>query len=388
MLLPRPQFLSAVEASLRRNPITALLGPRQCGKTTLAQAVAEKSKAATHFFDLEDDAVLQSLLGQPKSVLAGLKGLVVIDEVQRRPDLFRVLRVLADRRPLPARFLILGSASPDLLQQASESLAGRVEFVELGGFDLRETGGDAMQRLWDRGGFPRSFLAESDVDSWAWRDNFIRTFLERDIPQLGVRIPALVLRRFWTMVAHYHGQIWNSSEVAASLGVDDTTARHHLDLLAGAYMIRLLPPWFENLGKRQRRSPKAYLRDSGLLHALLGLRGHPAIVTHPKCGASWEGFAMEHVLRVVPTRDAYYWAIHSGPELDLLLLHGGRRLGFEFKFADAPTFTRSMHTARADLKLDRLWIVYPGELRYKLDDHTEVLPLRDCTNVLAREVPT
>ncbi len=257
----------------------------------------------------------------------------------------------------------------------------------MGGFDLNETGGDAVYTLWDRGGFPRSFLAESDADSWAWRDNFIRTFLERDIPQLGIRIPPLVLRRFWTMVAHYHGQIWNSSEVASSLGVDDTTARRHLDLLAGAYMVRLLPPWFENVAKRQRRSPKVYLRDSGLLHALLGIRGDQAVLTHPKCGASWEGFAIEHVLHILPTRDAYYWAVHSGPELDLLLLYGGRRLGFEFKFADAPTLTRSMHSACADLKLDKLWIIYPGERRYMLADNAEVVPLRDCASALASEMP-
>ncbi len=376
MIIERPALVTAVQNALRRNPIAAILGPRQCGKTTLARMIAARRSPVQHL-DLENPAVLASL-DNPMILLEGTKGLVIIDEVQRKPDLFPVLRVLSDREAKPGRFLILGSASPELMRQSSESLAGRIEFVEMGGFDLPEAGFDAWRKLWLRGGFPRSYLSESDSDSQAWREQYIRTFLERDIPQLGLNLPALSLRRFWTMVAHYHGQTWNSSEIAASLGVSDHTSRRYLDVLSGAYMVRRLPPWHENLAKRQRRAPKAYLRDSGLLHSLLGIPDMEALWNHPKCGASWEGFAMEQVMRLVPSRDAYYWAVHGGPELDLLVFLKTQRIGFEFKFADAPRNTPLIQAAVRDLRLNKLWILYPGDKRYALSDKVEVLPLAAC----------
>lgn len=379
-MLNRPSLQLAIEQSLRRNPVTAILGPRQCGKTTLARAAAEGRDDVT-LFDLEDPAVLASL-SEPATVLRPLDGLIVIDEIQRQPNLFPLLRVLADRTPLKARFLILGSASPDLVRKSSESLAGRVEFIDMGGFDLWETGADALSNLWWRGGSPRSFLAATDEDSAAWREQFVRTFLERDIPQLGLNIPALLLRRFWTMVAHYHGQVWNSAEVAGSLGVNDTTARRYLDILAGTFMVRLLPPWFENVGKRQRRAPKVYLRDSGLLHTLLGVPSADALRSHPKCGASWEGFALEMALRVVPTAELYFWAVHSGPELDLLAFVRGKRLGIELKFADAPAATKSMHESMRLLSLERLLVVYPGERRYPIGAGMEVVPLAELREAI------
>jgi predicted AAA+ superfamily ATPase len=337
--------------------------------------LADAESGPVAFYDLEDDAVLEAFLVSAETVLAPLRGLVVLDEVQRRPELFRVLRRLADREEAPARFLLLGSAAPELLRQTSETLAGRVEFIEMGGFDLRETGTAESAKLWRRGGFPRSFLADDEEASVAWREAFVRTFLERDLLQLGFTIPALMMRRFWSMAAHYHGQTWNSTEAAASLGINDTTARRYLDLLAGAYMVRLLPPWFENLGKRQRRAPKAYLRDTGLLHHLLGIRDEAALMVHPKRGASWEGFAIGQILRAHPGAEAYYWSVHSGPELDLLLLHNGRRLGFEIKLADAPKVTASMHSALTDLRLDQLSIVYPGTKTLPLGERITLLPL-------------
>lgn len=371
-MLPRATLMAALAAAVRRSPITALLGPRQCGKTTLALEYAESQRATV--LDLEDPNTLGAL-DNPYTLLSSLEGLVIIDEVQRRPELFPVLRVLADRKGQRARFLLLGSASPDLLRQSSESLAGRIAFVEMSGFDLTEVGPDDQDRLWLRGGFPRSFLAVDDVDSFAWREDFVRTFLERDLVQMGLSLPALLLRRFWTMVAHYHGQTWNSSEVAGALGVNDTTARRYLDVLAGSYMVRVLPPWFENVGKRQRRAPKVYLRDSGLMHTLLGLHGLTDILSHPKAGASWEGFALEQILRLVATRDAYYWAVHGGAELDLLVHRSGKRVGFEFKRADTPELTRSMQTAFDDLSLDRLWVIFPGERTYDLGKRITALPL-------------
>jgi predicted AAA+ superfamily ATPase len=380
-MIKRPDLINAVETALRRNPISAILGPRQCGKTTLARMIAAMHKPV-RYLDLEEPAVLASL-DHPMTFLEGITGLVIIDEVQRKPELFPILRVLADREAKPARFLILGSASPDLIRQSSESLAGRIEFVEMAGFDLREVGVGQWRTLWSRGGFPRSFLAASDSDSFAWREQFISTFLERDIPQLGLNLPALSLRRFWTMVAHYHGQTWNSSEIAASLGVSDHTARRYLDILSAAYMLRILAPWHENLAKRQRRAPKVYLRDSGLLHALLGITDIEALWNHPKYGPSWEGFAMDQVLRLVSNRDVYYWAVHGGPELDLLVFRKSRRIGFEFKFADAPKMVPMIQAAMNDLRLDKLWIVYPGEKRYPLANKAETLPLTSCADVLA-----
>jgi len=370
----RPEALRQLETALEENPVCALLGPRQCGKSTLAGMLAEKREG--HWFDLERAADAAALV-QPELALSGLRGLVVIDEIQRRPELFAALRPLADRRGTQARFLILGSASPEVVRGVSESLAGRVGFVDLGGFHLGETGPETQDVLWQRGGFPRSFLAASDAASVRWRSDFIRTFLEQDLPQLGIRTAAETLRRFWTMVAHYHGQTWNAAELARALSASENTARHYLDLLCGTYVARRLMPWHTNLGKRELKAPKVYVRDSGLLHSLLGIATQRDLVAHPKLGASWEGFAMEQVLARWGARDAYYWGTHNGAELDLLLHRGGKAWGFEFKVGDGPAMTKSLHIALHDLALERAWIVYPGTRRYAVYEKVEALPLRE-----------
>jgi len=373
-LVGRRGYQRQVRDSLARFRVTSLLGPRQCGKTTLARALATRPDA---YFDLEDPLDL-ARLEAPQQTLGKLTGLVVIDEIQRRPDLFPLLRVLADRRGTPARFLILGSASPDLVKGVSESLAGRVGFVDLSGFDGTEVGFDRLDTLWVRGGFPESFLSDSDKASLHWRQQFIRTFLTRDIPQLGITIPSEQLRRFWLMIAHYHGQTWNASEIAGSLGINYKTAQRYLDILVGSFMIRALPPWTENLGKRVRKAPKIYLRDSGLFHALQRIGSLAELQSHPKLGASWEGLALEHVLRVLRAEpgEAFHWSTHGGAELDLLLVRGGQRWGFEFEYADAPRTTKSMRVALQDLKLERLVVIYPGDKDYALDERIEVLGLR------------
>lgn len=363
-----------VSRALKRSRIVALLGPRQCGKTTLAREFV--SADAPQYFDLEDPVGL-ARLAEPDLALRSLRGIVVIDEIQRRPDLFPLLRVLADRRPLPARFLILGSASPELLRQSSETLAGRIETVPLEGFRLVDVGLGLQDRHWLRGGFPLAFTARSEPDSVAWRRQFLQTFLERDIPQLGIRIPALALRRFWSMIAHHHGQIWNAAELARGMGVGEATVRRYLDLLAGVFMVRQLPPWFENLGKRQVKAPKIYVRDSGLLHVLLGVTSRRDLETHPKVGASWEGYAVEEVLKAMQPDEAYFWATHQGAELDLLLFKDGKRIGVECKRSDSPSLTPSMRIAMADLRLDRLHVVYPGDRRYALAKNIDVMPLGD-----------
>lgn len=380
-MLQRRHFLKIVRSVLAHNPICALLGPRQCGKTTLARQLAKLK--SSHYFDLET-AVGRTRLAQPELTLAPLKGLVVIDEIQRQPELFTALRPLADRPRTPARFLILGSAAPELIRGASESLAGRIGFVDLGPFDLGEVGAAKWRMLWRRGGFPRSILARSDALSFQWRQDFIRTFLERDIPQLGVRIPADTLRRFWLMIAHYHAQIWNGSELARALGTTEHTVRGYLDLLTGTFLLRQLPPWFENLSKRQFKSPKVYVRDSGLLHALLSLESQADLEGHPKFGASWEGFALEQVLRISGDTQAFFWGTHSGAELDLVLFRGGRRYGIEFKTSAAPDMTKSLHIALADLKLDRAWIVYPGAVTYRVHERVEAISLHGVMNALTR----
>ena len=373
-MLFRPTDVALVRAALARSRIVALLGPRQCGKTTLArQFVSPKS---LNYFDLEDPQSL-ARLSEPDLALRPLRGLVVIDEVQRRPDLFPILRVLADRRPLPARFLNLGSASPDLLRQSSQTLAGRLETVPLEGFRLADLGTTAQGRHWLRGGFPLSYTARTETASATWRRNFIQTFLERDVPQFGIAIPAPTLRRAWNMIAHYHGQTWNAAELARSLTVNESTARHYLDLLTGLFMVRQLPPWFEDLGKRQVKSPKIYLRDTGLLHALLGIGTRRDLELHPKLGASWEGYAVEEILKALRPDEAYFWATHNGAELDLLIFKNGRRIGVECKRADAPTMTPSMRIALQDLKLDQLVVAYPGTQRYKLAANVEVAPLAE-----------
>lgn len=354
--------------------MTALLGPRQCGKTTLARLFARDRNAV--FYDLGSQPDLRRLQN-PELALGGEQGLVVLDEVQARPDLFAVLRVLADRPRSRTRFLILGSASPEIVKGAAETLAGRVELVELGGFDLGETGPDSWERLWLRGGFPRSWLARTAQDSLAWREGLIRTFLERDVPQLGIHIPAVAMRRFWTMLAHYHGQTWNASAIASSMGLSDKTVRSYLDILTGTFMVRQLQPWHDNLGKRQVKAPKVYLRDSGLLHGLLEIPDRRALLGSPRAGASFEGFAIEQVLRAVSPQQACFWAAHGGGEIDLVFASGGRRHGIEVKLSEAPSPTRSMRTALEDLSLDALWIIYPGQHSYPVDAKITVWPLRD-----------
>ncbi len=329
-----------------------------------------------NYFDLEDLTSL-SRLEAPMTALRNLHGLVVIDEIQRRPDLFPVLRVLCDRDTLPARFLILGSASPDLIRASSESLAGRVETISISGFSLAEVGVEALAQHWLRGGFPLSYLAATEADSIAWRKNFIQMFLEHDLPQWGVRIPAITLLRFWTMLAHYHGQIWNTAELARSLGVSEPTTRHYLDILEGVFMARVLQPWHANLRKRQVKAPKVYFRDSGLLHYLLGIRSDLDLENHPKSEASWEGYVIEEVLKAVIPEEAYYWATHNGAELDLLLIKDGQRIGVECKRVDGPRLTPSMRTALEDLELDRIFVIYPGNLTFPITDQVTALPVSE-----------
>ena len=372
-MIQRPSILEALEQALDRSPVVVLAGPRQCGKTTLARLLV--SEESLNYFDLEDPASL-ARLDEPMTALGPLEGLVVIDEVQRRPDLFPIIRVLVDREKSPARFLILGSASGDLLRQTSESLAGRMEKMTIGGFSLREVGSDAEETLLLRGGFPRSFLASSESASSAWRKNFIQTLLERDFPQWGVRVPAVALRRFWSMLAHYHGQTWNSAEPARALGTSQPTTRRHLDLLSDALMVRQLQPYHANVGKRQVKAPKIYIRDSGLLHQLLGIDTMKALVTHPKVGASWEGFVVEQVLTTVDHDEAYFWATHQGAEIDLVLRRGTELFGVECKRADAPRITPSITISLKDLNLAGIAVVYPGSKRFPIADRVEAVPLR------------
>lgn len=371
-MLGRARLLGRIRRALKRSRVVALIGPRQSGKTTLARQIVPDRSA--NYFDLEEPARLAPL-SQPMTALEGLRGIVVIDEIQHRPDILPVLRVLADRRPLPARFLILGSASPELLRQSSESLAGRIETIAISGFNLEEVGAASLDRHWHRGGFPLSFLARTNDDSFAWRQQFIQTFLERDLPQLGIRIPAPAALRFWTMVAHSHGSVWSSADPARSLGIGESTVRRYLDLFANLLIVRQLQPWHENLTKRQVKAPKVYVRDSGLLHALLGTRTEKDLLAHPKSGASWEGYAVEEVLNALEPDQAYFWATHQGAELDLLLFKGGRRLGIEIKRADAPTITPSMRIALSDLGLGQLIVLYPGSRVYDLDRRIRVVPL-------------
>jgi hypothetical protein len=373
--IPRPRLIHQILLGLKESPVTALLGARQTGKTTLARIVSEK-RHDVHHFDLER-AGARKALSTPELTLESLQGLVVIDEIQRLPQLFEVLRPLSDRPGNPARFLILGSASPDLVRGVSETLAGRVMFLKVPGLTIDELPRDRQNGLWLRGGFPRAYLASDDGAAWRWLEGFAATFLERDVPQLGIRVPAEALRRFWLMTAHYHGQIWNAAELARSMDVTANTVRHYLDILNGAYVLRVLQPWNENLKKRQVKSPKVYVRDSGLLHFLLGIDSMSALRSHPRYGSSWEGFALEQTLAMQGERDAYFWSTLRGAELDLLLLRRSRRYGFEFKCTDAPSMTRSMHAALEDLRLERLYVIYPGNERYALHARVEALPFAD-----------
>lgn len=377
-MIARPHYSQRIATAMSRSAIVALLGPRQVGKTTLAHLTLEGRQVT--YFDLESQPDIRRLQN-PELALGALEGIVVIDEIQAMPELFAVLKVLVDRPQNQARFLILGSASPDIVKNVSQTLAGRVEFIELAGFDLGEVGAERWEKLWIRGGFPRAFLAGSDEDSAAWREGFIRTFLERDIPQLGITIPAPAMRRFWTMLAHYHGQTWNASELARAMGLADKTVRAYLDILTGTFMVRQLQPWYANIGKRQVKSPKIYLCDSGLLHSLLDLPDQHSLLAHPRVGASWEGFALEQVLLAVSPSQAYFWATHSGAELDLFFTRRGRRFGVEAKFNEAPSVTPSMRSAVTDLDLDHLWIVHPGPHSYPVSNTISALALCDIAGL-------
>jgi hypothetical protein len=371
-MINRPRYLESLEKATQRSPITALLGPRQTGKTTLARLFTE-NKPAT-FFDLESIPD-QRRLQNPELVLGSLEGIILLDEIQLMPELFGTLRVLVDRPGQKTRFIILGSASPEIIRNASETLAGRVEFIDLNGFDLSEVGSSNWQSLWVRGGFPRAFLAGNETDSLNWREGFIRTFLERDIPQLGINLPSTTMRRFWTMLAHYHAQTWNASELSRSMGLSDKTVRGYLDILTGAFMVRQLQPWYQNLSKRQVRAPKIYLRDSGLLHSLLNIQDKHDLLGHPKVGASWEGFVIEQVVQIIRPAETYFWATHNGVELDLLFFYKGKRYGVEVKFNEAPEITHSMQAASHDLDLAHLWVIYPGKESYQIEKKISVYPL-------------
>lgn len=371
MQIDRPQFETEVLKSLGYNQVTAILGPRQCGKTTLARKISETIKST--FFDLENPADFELLKISPLQLLGGLEGLIVIDEIQRLPELFPQLRVLADDAGSKRKFLILGSASPDLVKSSSESLAGRIGFVYLTGFRLNEIGTENLQNLWLRGGFPRSYLAQNDEQSFIWRNDFIQTFLERDISLYGFNIPPVTLRRFWQMLAHFHGQIWNGAEFARAMGVSEPTVKRYLDILTGTYMIRQLQPWYENLGKRQIKAPKIYIRDSGILHALLMLQDK-AILKHVKVGASWEGFVIEQILQSVDSRDSYFWRTHNGLELDLFILNNAQRIGFEVKYAEVTKITKSMYKVIEDLRLDHLYVINSGIRNLQIDEKITIMP--------------
>jgi predicted AAA+ superfamily ATPase len=375
-MLERTDHLGTVELLLQNNPIVGVLGARQVGKTTLAQQIAGRLTSPVHRFDLEDPADL-ARLQDPKLALDPLRGTVILDEVQRRAELFPILRVLADRPGVPARFLVLGSASPELLRQSSETLAGRIAFHELGGFGLDEVGVDSLNTLWLRGGFPRSFLASSDAQSERWRRDFIRTFLERDLARLGIRIPAETLGRFWEMLAHYHGQTWNASELARAFGVADRTINRYLGILEATYVVRRIRPWFQNIGKRQVKAPKVYLADTGLLHALLGLGTLRDLIGHPKVGASWEGLAVDVVVRRLRawSNEIYFWGLHTGAELDLLVVRGGRKIGFEIKRTSTPRVTPSMRSALRVLELEQLYVIHAGDASFPMGEKIRAVPL-------------
>ena len=371
-MIARPHLKRQIETALARSRAVVLVGPRQSGKTTIARAFLPLDHP--NYFDLEDP-IGRTRLSEPKTALQGLRGLVVIDEVQHAPELFPVLRVLIDRHNRPGQFLLLGSASLALLRQTGESLLGRTEVIEISGFNLAEVGIESLDRLWLRGGFPPSLLAATDADSMSWCRQAVARFVEFDLPQFGVNVAAPAMLRFWMMLAHYHGQIWNAAEPARSLGLSEPTVRRYLDWLTQGFMVRQLQPWHENLGKRQVKSPKLYFRDTGLLHALLGVDSHQTLLAHPRSGASWEGFALEQIIRIAEPDQAYFWATHTGAELDLLMFKHGKRVGVEFKRADAPTVTPSMRIAMNDLGLDALYVIYPGSQRFSLSDRIEALPL-------------
>lgn len=382
-MIQREEKLRAIDTGFTRAPIVSITGLRQCGKTTLARTYAAQQSFPVHYFDLEDPRSL-ARLEQPMLALESLEGLIVIDEVQRHPELFPILLVLADEPNRKSRFLLLGSASPLLVRAISESLAGRVALLEIDGFNLLETGDSPYRELWLRGGLPPSYLAPDPNASFLWRRDFITLFLEQDLPQLGITIPSSTLRRFWLMLSHFHGGIWNAAELARSIGASEQTARRYLDILTGAFAIRQLPAWFENVGKRTVKAPKIYLRDTGLLHALLEIQHWEQLESHPKLGASWEGFCIEQILSHCDPKQAYFWATHAGAELDLLLFSHGKRIGIEIKYCDAPRTTRSMHIALEDLKLDHLFVVHPSKTQYLLAPKIEAIPISNLLTYLSK----
>lgn len=382
MEIRRTPEIELLKKLLKDNPIVAILGPRQCGKTTLSHQFSRIWLSGVTVFDLENPRDAERLQ-DPLLALEDTKGLVIIDEIQRRPELFPVLRVLADRSK-KTKYLILGSASRDLIKQGSESLAGRISYFEIGGFSMKHVGAQKLDRLWIRGGFPRSYLASSETSSYRWRQDFIATFLERDIPQLGLKIPAKSLGRFWSMLAHYHGQIFSASEIGRSLGIADHTAQRYLDLLSGTFMVRQLRPWHYNTKKRLIKRPKIYFRDTGILHALLSLEDKKDILSHPKLGASWEGFALEEAIRYLQLKEeeAFFWGVHTGAELDMVFEKKGKLYGIEVKYTQAPSLTPSMRFALSELSLKHLWVVYPGKEKYPLSHDITVVPLADLDKML------
>jgi hypothetical protein len=383
-MIPRPQHLQELKRLLKGYPVVGILGPRQIGKTTLAFQLAKQIQGDTTRFDLEDPRDL-ARLSDAAMTLDPLRGLVILDEIQRRPDLFPILRVLADRRPTRTRFLALGSASPEMLRQSSESLAGRISYYELPGFSLSEVTVKHHSKLWLRGGFPSSYTARTNSESDLWRCDFIKTFLERDLPQLGTQTPSAVLRRFWTMLAHYHGQIWNASEFARSFGVTNKTVNHYLDLLTSAFVIHVLQPWHENLKKRQVKAPKVYFTDTGLLHSLLRLTSQNDLDGYPRVGASWEGFIIHQVIQHlrVHENERFFWATHAGAELDLLIVRGRKRWGFEVKRTSSPTITPSMRTALADLKLQKLFVIHAGQHTFDMAKNIRAIAISHLLDELS-----
>ncbi len=384
MEIKRNYYLNEIKELLKETPVVALIGPRQVGKTTLARMIALEYPEVT-FFDLENPASL-SKLQDPLLALQTLSGLIIIDEIQHAPDLFKVLRFLVDQPNARQNFLVLGSASPVLLSQSSESLAGRIAYVEIHGFSLQEVGKEHWEKLWLRGSFPRAYLSSTETGSVRWREEFIRTFLERDLPQLGIKVPAVTMRRFWMMLAHYHGQIWNSAEFARAFGMSDKAVRHYLDILTSTFIVRQLAPWWENISKRQVKAPKIFLNDSGLLHTLLGLDNKEELESHPKVGASWEGFAMNTVLTQLNIQpdEAFFWSTYTGAELDLVVIKGNTRIGFEFKRSSTPQMTKSISIALKDLSLSHVYVVYAGDEPYPLEHNVTALGL---VNVLTTIKP-
>ncbi len=381
MQLKRITEIETLNKLVKNNPVVAILGPRQCGKTTLSRQFSAQWPSETTFFDLENPQDARRL-NEPLLALEDVSGLVVIDEIQRVPDLFPVLRVLADRNK-KASYLILGSASRDLIRQSSETLAGRISYLEIGGFSSQLVGASKAEKLWIRGSFPRSYLASTETASYQWRQDFIATFLERDIPQLGINIPAKSLGRFWRMLAHYHGQVFNASEIGRSLGVSDHTAQRYLDLLSGTFMVRQLRPWYSNTKKRIIKRPKIYFRDSGILHALFALEDKKDVLSHPKLGASWEGFALEEAVKIMRLKEeeVFFWGVHAAAEIDMVFQRKGRLFGIEVKYAQAPNITQSMRSAMAELSLSHLWIIYPGKESYPLDKNVTAISLADLKDI-------